>query len=220
VKLSREEARTRRLQPGEEEKLLLAAGGLRDLIIAALETGCRKGELLSLQWSQVRGDLFLPAGKTKAKKPRRVPISTVLAAVLATRRNDPAGDPLPPDAFVFGDELGRRRWSIKTAWRLTCQRAKVTELHFHDLRREAGSRWMDAGVPLSTIQKWLGHANISQTSTYLAASGGGDADAMRAFEQATGRLPNVAVSAGSNGPDQIPSSTVVNENTQQNTIVH
>ncbi len=107
------------------------------------------------------------------------------------RRNDPAGEPLPPDAFVFGDEVGRRRRSIKTAWRLTCQRAKIVGLHFHDLRREAGSRWMDAGVPLATIQRWLGHHNISQTSTYLAASGGGDADAMRAFEQATGRLTNV-----------------------------
>ena len=164
VKLAREEARTRRLQPGEEERLLLAADGLRDLIVAALETGCRRGELLSLQWSQVRGDLFLPAGKTKAKKPRRVPISTVLQAVLDARRNDPAGEPIPPDAFVFGDEVGRRSRSIKTAWRLTCQRAKIDGLHFHDLRREAGSRWMDAGVPLATIQRWLGHHNISQTS--------------------------------------------------------
>ena len=220
VKLAREESRTRRLQPGEEERLRLAANGLRDLVTAALETGCRTGELLSLQWHQVRGDLFLPAGKTKAKKPRRVPISTVLRAVLDARRLDPAGDPLPPEAFVFGDEVGRRRGSIKTAWRLTCARAKIVGLHFHDLRREAGSRWMDAGVPLATIQRWLGHHNISQTSTYLAASGGGDADAMRAFEQAAGRLPHVAVSAGSNGPDPIPSDGAMSEKTQSNAVVH
>lgn len=220
VKLAREEARTRRLQPGEDERLLLAAGGLRDLIVAALETGCRRGELLSLQWSQVRGDLFLPAGKTKAKKPRRVPISTVLKTVLDARRNDPAGEPLPADAFVFGDEVGRRRGSIKTAWKLTCGRAKIVGLHFHDLRREAGSRWMDAGVPLATIQRWLGHHNISQTSTYLAASGGGDADAMRAFEQATGRLPNVAVSAGSTVPEATPSSAEASDKTQSNATVH
>jgi integrase len=93
VRLAREEARTRRLQPGEEERLLLAANGLRDLIVAALETGCRMGELLSLQWEQVRGDLFLPAGKTKANKPRRVPVSTVLRAILDARRLDPAVTP-------------------------------------------------------------------------------------------------------------------------------
>jgi integrase len=220
VKLAREESRTRRLQPGEEERLLLASGGLHDLIVAALETGCRLGELLSLQWEQVRAELFLPAGKTKEKKPRRVPISTVLQTVLAARRNDPAGDPLPPDGFVFGDAVGRPRHSIKTAWKLTCARAKITDLHFHDLRREAGSRWMDAGVPLATIQRWLGHHNISQTSTYLAASGGGDADAMRAFETATGRLPSVAVSAGSNRSEPISSDITATEKTQSNVTVH
>jgi integrase len=248
VKLQREESRTRRLQPGEDERLLLAArGGMRDLIIAALETGCRRGELLSLQWDQVRSDLFLPAGKTKAKKPRRIPISTVLQRVLDARRNDPAGEPLQPDAYVFGDEVGRRRRSLRTAWKLTCERAAIKGLHFHDLRREAGSRWMDAGVPLHMIQKWLGHANISQTSTYLAASGGGDADAMKAFEKATGRLPvaippvpdagsadpltdaqvraanglpQIAPSSGSVGSEPIQSSIEMTGNTQSNVTVH
>jgi integrase len=220
VKLAREEARTRRLQPGEEERLLENANGLRALVVAALETGCRLGELLSLQWDQVRGDLFLPAGKTKAKKPRRVPISTVLRAILDARRADPAGDPLPPSAYVFGDDVGRRRRSVKTAWRLTCERAKITDLHFHDLRREAGSRWMDAGVPLATIQRWLGHHNISQTSTYLAASGGGDADAMRAFEEGTGRLPNIAVSEGSSGSESASADDPRLEMTNKNSVVH
>jgi integrase len=91
---------------------------------------------------------------------------------------------------VFGDELGRPHGTIKTAWRLLCGRAKITDLHFHDLRREAGSRWMDAGVPLGTIQRWLGHSNISQTSKYLAAALGRDIDEMRAYEERIGRLPS------------------------------
>ena len=157
VRLARETARSRRLQPGEAERLTGAARGLVPLITAALETGCRLGELLSLQWYQVRltprAELFLPAQKTKAKKDRRVPISSPLREVLDARRCDPAGQPLPPDAFVFGDEIGRRRQSIKIAWRLTCRRAQIYDLHFHDLRRGAGSRWMDAGVPLATIQR-------------------------------------------------------------------
>ena len=62
------------------------------------------------------------------------------------------------------------------------KRAKITGLHFHDLRREAGSRWMDAGIPLATIQRWLGHANISQTSTYLGASLGADELDMQQYE--------------------------------------
>ena len=71
--MTREESRTRRLQPGEEERLLLAAGRLHDLIVAALETGMRRGEILSLQWSQVRfsprAELFLPAVKTGQARP-------------------------------------------------------------------------------------------------------------------------------------------------------
>jgi integrase len=84
VKLVREEARTRRLEPGEDVQLLIHAGRLKDLVTAALETGCRKGELLSLQWRQILArEVFLPAGKTKAKKTRRIPISSVLRDVLA-----------------------------------------------------------------------------------------------------------------------------------------
>lgn len=120
---------------------------------------CRKRELLSLQWSQVRfsprAEVFLPAGKTKVKRDRRIPLSTVVD-ILARRRLDPAGETLPPDAYVFGDEVGRRRHSIKTASGLTLKRAKITDLHFHDLRREAGSRWMDAGVSLAEFSDGSG----------------------------------------------------------------
>jgi integrase len=224
VKLAHEEQRTRRLQPGEAERLDAGAGRLRDIIVAALETGCRVGELLSMQWHQVRfsprAELFLPANKTKAKRDRRIPISSVLRSVLDARRNDPAGEPLPPDAFVFGDEVGRPRRSIKTAWRLTCRRAKIADLHFHDLRREAGSRWMDAGIPLATIQRWLGHANISQTSTYLGASLGSDERDMQAFEERIGRLTHIDVSARPSTPEPTTPDTLTIENTQQNRIVH
>ena len=100
---------------------------------------------------------------------------------------DPAGTSLPPDTFVFGDEVGRRRQTIKDVWKIALTRAKIDGWHFHDLRREAGSRWMDAGVPLATIQRWLGHTNIAQTSTYLGASLGADELDMQAFEKRVGR---------------------------------
>lgn len=234
VKFGREDGRTRRLHPGEEENLLAHARGgwWGDLILAALETGCRQEEILSLQWHQVRfspkAELFLPAHKTKAKKDRRVPISTVLRRVLDARRADPAGEELPPNAHVFGDELGRPKGFSRRAWdrlvllahghapgyvprlkeiggklRRVGQGAMAAEsrevlrainLHFHDLRREAGSRWMDAGVPLATIQRWLGHHNISQTSIYLGASIGGDEQDMEAFETRIGRVAAVTYS--------------------------
>ena len=68
-----ERERTRRLQPGERQRLLKHAGPhLQALIIAALSTGCRRGELLSLQWSQIQRDeqgdtqvIVLPASKPR-----------------------------------------------------------------------------------------------------------------------------------------------------------
>jgi integrase len=223
IRLRREPARSRRLQPGEEQRLLGAArGGLQDVILAALETGMRRGEILSLQWDQVRftprAEFFLPARKTKTKRDRRVPVSSVLRAVLEQRRVDPAGAELPPDAYVFGDEIGRRRGAIKTAWRLTCRRAQIADLHFHDLRREAGSRWMDAGVPLATIQRWLGHANIAQTSSYLGASLGGDEQDMRFYEARVGRLTDFDVFDGSSGSNQTRSDMALIENTRLHAV--
>ncbi len=105
-------------------------------------------------------------------------------AILEMRRNDPAGEPHGPQAYVFGDEIGQRRGRIITAWRLACRRAKIVDLHFHDLRREAGSRWLEGGVPLQVVRDWLGHTNISQTSTYLESTVMGQHDAMRRFDEA------------------------------------
>jgi integrase len=190
---SEEPPRSRRLEAGEGERLLRTAGPhLRALVEAALETGCRKGELLSLQWSQVRLDgrpeLSLPAQKTKTGKPRTVPISVRLMSILAMRRIAPDGTPHPGTAYLFGNEIGQRVTTVKTAWRLACKRARIEGLHFHDLRREAGSRWLEGGVPLHTVRAWLGHSNISQTSTYFATTFEAQHDVMRALRRATCQL--------------------------------
>ena len=47
---------------------------------------------------------------------------------------------------------------------------RTIDLHFHDLRHEAGSRWLEQGLPLHHVKELLGHASISTTDTYLNAS--------------------------------------------------
>jgi integrase len=182
-----ERRRRRRLEGDEAERLLAACDPvrrnpktkevmkdqplprLRPIIEAAIETGCRRGELLSLQWSQVkdldgaRPHLYLPASKTKTKRDRVIPISTRLKAILEMRRLDPAGKQLPPEAYVFGNAIGQRTQSIKTAWRLACRRAGLVNFRFHDLRREAGSRWIEGGMVLHEVRDFLGHTRVSQT---------------------------------------------------------
>jgi integrase len=215
VKLSREEKRGRRLNADidEEDKLLAACNPhLRAVLECALETGMRRGEIVSLQWSQVIGllveepeeegspatltwaarpEILLPAAKTKTRRDRRIPISARLRGVLELRRLDPRGVPLPLDAYVFGNAIGQKVTDIKRAWMTALLKAHghqptftatanlsaesravfaAIDLHLHDLRREAGSRWLEGGVPLHTIRDWLGHTSIAQTSTYLAGT--------------------------------------------------
>lgn len=235
VTLAKEYPRNRRLAAGEESKLLaVASPHLHAVVTAAVESGMRQGEILSLQWYQVEGmeveeqrvkwttraELFLPLAKTKTKRDRRIPISNRLKAVLEMRRFDPKGEPHPPQGYVFGTEIGTRLLGFGRAWDTALLKAHghkpaltktnnltpesraalaAINLHFHDLRREAGSRWMDGGVPLATIQRWLGHTNIAQTSTYLAGTQTSEHDAMRRYEEQQAALQKIATEPGTGG---------------------
>ena len=71
---------------------------------------------------------------------------------------------------AVGNAVGDPLTNIKTAWRNTCRRAGITDLHFHDLRREFASRLADSGAGLHDVQEFLGHANITTTSRYLRST--------------------------------------------------
>jgi integrase len=260
VKLEKETPRQRRLELDEADRLLAACGPhLRGVVEAALETGCRLGELLGLQWRNVEyaeakapdgttrrvpRSLVLEAVKTKTRRVRRIPISSRLRPILEMRRTGPDGAPQPPSAYVFGNEVGQRMKRVARAWeaavlkahghkpkyetkgarRLTqaCrEKLRAINLHFHDLRREAGSRWLDAGVPLQTIRDWLGHANISQTSTYLSSTSAGSLDAMRAFEERLGRICNEFATPSQTGDRATPlGEMTTHQNPQEITQQH
>jgi integrase len=142
--------------PGEERRLLAAANPwLQRLIIAALETGCRRGELLSLQWQDVsltRNELTIRAEKAKDGDRRTLPISARLKAVLEMIKVGPDGKEHSPAGYVFGDAVVGFVANPKKAWAATCKRAEISELPFHDLRHEAGSRLPEAGWPLHHVQ--------------------------------------------------------------------
>ena len=82
---------------------------------------------------------MLPADKTKVGEGRPIPMTQRLQAVLEMRRLDPTGEEMGPDAYVFGNEVGERVKSIRTAWENCRRRAGVRGLHFHDLRRTLSS---------------------------------------------------------------------------------
>jgi integrase len=181
-----DENRTRRLEPGEEERLLRHAPPfLHALITAVLETGCRRGGLLGLRWRDVKPDvLLLPGAITKTGEARDVPITQRLRAVLELRKHAPDGRRHPSSAFVFGNECGERVRSIRRGWEQTCRAAGIADLQFHDLRREFASRLRETpGISDHHVRDWLGHADLATTSKYLATTRVGLQQARRVFEQ-------------------------------------
>ncbi len=202
VKMAKEAARTRRLNGDEETRLLQhASPGLRDLIVAAVDTGMRRRELLSLQWQHVHYDakhqprvLTITADNSKTGSERKVPVfSGRLQQLLVRRRLGPNGKKLPLTAYVFGNEVGEEVDNVKTAWRAACRRAGIEGLNFHDLRRECGSRWLEGGMNLLTVSAFLGHTQVTTTNIYLKSSPTAAWEELRTFEERRGNaLPNLS----------------------------
>jgi integrase len=120
-KLREDNQRRRRISEDEEARLLAVAPPLlRSMIIAALDTGMRQGEMLALRFKDVdfaRGLITLRGETTKSRRTRLVPIATArLRAVLEWLQLDAAGQEKPADALVFSDETGERVGSFRTAW--------------------------------------------------------------------------------------------------------
>ncbi len=248
IKREKHAKRNRRLVPdvlndkgkiereGEERRLLaVASAHLQRLIIGALETGMRRGELLGLMWRDVnleRKEITVRAETTKTRTARVLPVSSRLAAVLEMARtsletfmasgptskmSDQEREAFLGRCYVFGDGAGLKVGNVKRAWETAVLKAHgydpkwtktskglmaesrtalaVIDLHFHDLRHEAGSRLLEAGWPLHHVQDMLGHANVSQTSTYLNATRVGLQDSMRRFDDSASRCNPVASNA-------------------------
>jgi hypothetical protein len=167
---------------------------LRSMIIAALDTGMRRGEMLALRFTDLDLDrllITLRGSTTKSGKTRLVPIPTErLRAVLEWLRLDAAGKKKPDDALVFSDEVGdpvgsfRKAWitavlkahDVEVTWSAEggyrhlspeCEEAfRKIDLHWHDIRHEYASRLVERGVPLAQVRDLLGHASITTTERY------------------------------------------------------
>jgi integrase len=184
-------ARKRRLVDDEEERLLAAADrDTKHRMIAQLETGCRPGEVRTLQWSEVRGNfIVILAEKAKDREERRAWITATLRKVLEERQNGPDGEPLPLSAYVFGNAVGELVSKEKAGelWRATCKAGGVEDLTMHDLRRTFGSRFLEAGNDVHAVRDVLGHSSVTMTNTYLSTEEAQQAEAFERFEVAERR---------------------------------
>ena len=144
-------ARSRCLSAEEETRLLAALPAwLRPLVIVALHTGMRKGELLGLRWSDVdwtTSTVRLPLDK--AGSGRNVAINTVAREALLSIKRDRT----ILAAWVFPSPEGKRFVNLERYWRPALAVAQIRDFRFHDLRHTFASRLTMAGVDLYTVQR-------------------------------------------------------------------
>jgi integrase len=151
------------LSPEEEKKLLQnAIPYLQDLILFALNTGLRIGEIFSLRWSNVDlkgGILAVFASKTQTI--REIPINSethrVLEAWKLNKKNE---------GVFYNPQTGKPFVDLKTGFNLACEKSGVSGVTWHTLRHTFASRLVNSGVDIVTVKELLGHSSISVTMRY------------------------------------------------------
>jgi len=151
---------------------------LKPIVTFALNTGCRRGEILGLTWDRV--DLkhgFILLDDTKSGKRREIPINATVRAVLQgiVRRLDVSYVFVNPETVKERPpvkEGGKKRpasgryFDVKKSFATACRKAKLQDFHFHDLRHTFASQLVMNGVDITTVSKLLGHANLTMTLRY------------------------------------------------------
>lgn len=163
-KLRQDNSIERFLQPAEELRMLNLCVGqfayLKPIIICALHTGMRRGEILNLKWENVNfktGCITLT--ETKNNKIRKIGISNTLKEEFKklNRFNE----------YVFTNPKTDKPYSdIKKGFKSIRDNAGIKNLRFHDLRHTAATRMVASGIDLVIVQDLLGHADLKTTQRY------------------------------------------------------
>jgi integrase len=138
----------------EEDKLLAAAAPhLRSIIIAALDSGMRRGEILAQLWEHVdftRKILYVSHSKTPTGESREIPLTERFLTDLEARKESEG------IVFTFDKQPISR---IKTAWKGALRRAGLRSIRFHDLRHCFNTRLLEAGVMQEVRKSLMGHSS-------------------------------------------------------------
>jgi len=155
LRLIPERRKPRSILSLQDEALLLAASAphLKPIVIAALDTGMRRGELLHERWEHIDWDrnlLFVTQSKTAGGEAREIPLTERVRASLLARRESQGL------VFTFHDNPIR---AVKTAWKAAIRRAGIRYCRFHDLRHTFNTRLMEAGVMQEVRKALMGHSS-------------------------------------------------------------
>jgi integrase len=169
INVADERKRERIITLEEEEQLLAACTGrrthLRPIIICALDTGMRRGEILKLRWSDIDFESSLIAVRafnTKTMKERTVAMTPRLIRELTIIYEQSRRD---PNDLTFGITD-----NVKKSFNAARKDAGLLDVRFHDLRHTAATRLVQAHLQLAEVGRVLGHTQPSTTYRYVNAN--------------------------------------------------
>jgi len=155
---------------------------LYPIVLMALHTGMRSGEIFNLTWERVdlENGLITITG-TKTGENRVIPMTRTLSEVLSSLPKHHK----PP--YVFVNHNGTHFKKVRRAFDRAVRIAGITNFRFHDLRHTAASHMVMSGVDVFTVQEILGHKSIQMTRRYSHLSPKHKRAAVDALENALGK---------------------------------
>lgn len=178
-KCKESKARTRFLDADEQKRLLEACKEsstplLYMLVVIALSTGARQGEILNLKWNNLK---FNDANKevtlyfmdTKNGENRSVTIGSLAYKLLKEHQKSESGKKvrnINSKNLVFARPEGDKPYYMRRQWNNALKRAGITDFRFHDLRHTTASNLAMNGASLRDIGEILGHKTPAMTQRY------------------------------------------------------
>ena len=165
VKLFKKQKKAKRVLTDEEfEQLYNACNGyMKDVIVVAVNSGLRTGEVVNLEWEDINlVDKYLTVRESKNNEFRNVPLNQTLISTFKKLR--------VRGKNVFSKENGEKYGSFRDSFKRAVKRSSIRYCTFHCLRHTFCTNLAMNGIGLETIKKLAGHKDISTTLIYTNPS--------------------------------------------------
>lgn len=184
-RLTEPRGRVRFLDDAEREALLnecrAHSAALHTVVVCAIATGARRGELLGLKWPDVDMQRWrMTFHETKNDERRSVPIMGFAHTLLAEHRKVRRID----TDLVFPGDTGKPL-EIGKMFREACERAEIKNFRFHDLRHTTASYIAMNGGTLAEIAEVLGHKTLAMVKRYAHLTEGHTRGVLERMNQRT-----------------------------------
>ncbi len=165
--LKEAQGRDRVLSDAEIQRLLDACAELKDsrlevIVLMALTSAMRRGEIMNLTWDRV----FLDEGIVKIEEPKNGERRTATVLPEVVNRLSALQDEEGRIGYLFPNKTLTGPWDFKKTWQKVVQRADLKDFRFHDLRHTAATMIAKSGGSVPQIAAVLGHKSFKMASRY------------------------------------------------------